>query len=209
MKKVTPYKTTKGAIAALDNGGRFYNLASLANDGEITHAELAKAAGVVSDSQKIITYLELSLDQLEPDAKQRVLSHLSTDLKHKYEKHLPLRFLPSEAVKHAQVATPSIITGVPRLVESKSEFTGFIMIPISTGSVTTFMMVPIIDQYDVYELRDQASDETFFVAHARSRTKLPEQVVSCGGVIKELKADKKEKVASKKYLEISHYSIHQ
>ncbi|MDW3195154.1 MAG: hypothetical protein R8G66_22460 [Cytophagales bacterium] len=208
MKKVTPYKTTKGAIASLDNGGRFYNLASRANDGEITHAELAKAAGVVSDTQKIITYLELSLDQLESPAKQEVMSHLSNDLRHKYNKHLPQRFLPSEAAEHAQVATPSIITGIPRLVESKSEFTGFIMIPISTGSVTTFVMVPIIDQYDVYELRDQSTDETFFVAHARSRKKLPEQMVSCGGVIKELKADKKEKVASRKYLEISHYAIH-
>ncbi len=207
MKKITPYKTTKGAIAALDNGGRFYNLASRANDGEITQAELAKAAGVVSDTQKIITYLELSLNQLDEQARQQVLSHLSRDLKTKYEKYLPQRFLASDAVTHSEVAAPAIIKGIPKLVDSKSEFTGFIMIPISTGNVTTFVMVPIFDQYDVYELRDQQSDEAFFVAHGRGRHKLPEQLVLCGGVVKELKADKKEKVASKKYLEMTHYVV--
>lgn len=207
MKKITPYKTTKGAIAALDNGGRFYNLASRANDGEITHAELAKAAGVVSDTQKIITYLELSLSQLDEQARQRVLSHLSRDLKAKYDKYLSQRFLASEAVKNAQVATSTIINGIPKLVDSKTQFSGFIMIPISTGNVTTFMMIPIMDQYDVYELRDQETDEAFFVAHARGRNKLPEQLVSCGGLVKELKADKKEKDASQKYLEVSHYVV--
>ncbi len=207
MKKVIPYKTTQGAIAALDNGGRFYNLASRANDGEITHAELAKAAGVITDTQKIITYLELSISHLSSTEKQRVISHLSTDLKHKYDKHCPTRFTPTEAIAHATVPAPAIITGIPKRVDSKTKFSGFIMIPMTTGSVTTFMMIPIMDQYDVYELRDQASDETFFVAHGRGRNKLPEQVVSCGGLIKELKADKKEKVASQKYLEISHYVI--
>lgn len=207
MKKVTPYKTTKGAIAALDNGGRFYNLASRANDGEITHAELAKAAGVISDTQKIITYLELSLDALDSDAKQSVINQLSRDLKLQYKKHLPQRFLASEATNKAQVASPAIIKGIPKLVDSKTQFSGFIMVPISTVNVTTFIMVPIIEQFDVYELRDQDSDEAFFVAHGKGRNKLPEQLVSCGGLIKELKADKKEKVASRKYLEITHYVV--
>lgn len=207
MKKVIPYKTTQGAIAALDNGGRFYNLASRANDGEITHAELAKAAGIISDTQKIITYLELSLDMLQKEAKQAVISQLSVDLKHKYDKYRPERFSPSEAILKATASTPAIITGLPKLVDSKTKFSGFIMVPITTGSVTTFIMIPIMDQYDVYELRDEESDETFFVAHGRGRSKLPEKMVSCGGVVKELKADKKEKVASQKYLEISHYLI--
>lgn len=207
MKKITPYKTTKGAIAALDNGGRFYNLASRANDGEITQAELAKAAGVLSDNQRIITYLEMSLDQLDGHAKQHVLSHLSRDLKTKYNTYLPQRHLASEATTQAKVAIAAIIKGIPKLVDSRTEFSGFIMIPITTNNVTTFMMIPIMDQYDVYELRDQHSDQTFFVAHARGRHKLPDQLVQCGGVVKELKADKKEKDASKKYLEITHYVV--
>lgn len=207
MKKVTPYKTTKGAITALDNGGRFYNLASRANDGEISHAELAKAAGVITDTQKIITYLELSLIQLAEDAKQRVISHLSKDLKHKYDRYRPLQFTPSQAIEKIKVPAPAIITGIPKRVDSKTKFSGFIMVPMTTGSVTTFIMIPIMDQYDVYELRDQESEEMFFVAHGRGRNKLPEQVVSCGGLVKELKADKKEKVASQKYLEISHYVL--
>ena len=50
-------------------------------------------------------------------------------------------------------------------IDSKSDFKGFIMIPISTGSVMTFSMVPIIDQYDVYEIRETEIDQSFLIAH--------------------------------------------
>ena len=61
MKKITPYKTTRNAITAMDNGGRFYNLLTKANDGNVSTSELAKVAGVFSDKQKMVLYLDMSL----------------------------------------------------------------------------------------------------------------------------------------------------
>lgn len=54
MRKIAPYKTAKNALASLDNGGRFYNVLTQANDGDVTSAELAKVTGVFSDMQKMI-----------------------------------------------------------------------------------------------------------------------------------------------------------
>ena len=73
------------------------------------------------------------------------------------------------------------------------------------GSVMTFMMVPIIDQYDVYELKDEASSGSFLIAHAKGATKLPQARIKVAGVLKELKAKKDEENASKKFLEAVYY----
>ena len=48
MKHIVPYRTLKGALNALDNGGRFYNVFTKAKDEVITDSELCKAAGVFS-----------------------------------------------------------------------------------------------------------------------------------------------------------------
>ncbi|MEL7002484.1 MAG: hypothetical protein AAFN93_07085 [Bacteroidota bacterium] len=206
MRKIAPYKSYKYALASLDNGGRFYNLMSKVNDGNITSAELAKAAGVFMGKQTMMLYLEMSLFDLDTDKKDRVISHLTTDLKSEYKKYKPASFSASEAKNQAVISSTAIVTGIPKLVDSKTEFKGFIMVPIMTGKTTTFTMIPIIDQYDVYELRDNKTDEHFFIAHNRGRWKLPEQSVRCGGVVKELKAKKEEESASDKFLEIIYYS---
>ncbi len=205
MKKVTPYKSLNGAMKALDNGGRFYNFLTQANDGEVTSAELAKAAGVFSDTQRMIIYLEMTLSDFDKNLKNNVLSHLSTDLKRKYEKYLPAYMLPSEAEKVSKVNASAIITGVPKKVDSKNELTGFIMIPISTGKTMSMIMVPIFEKYDIYEVRDTKSDSKFFIAHAKGNTQLPEKMFRLGGVIKELRRKKNESKASGKFLEVTHY----
>ena len=46
MREVVPYRTLGGAKRALDNGGRFFNLFAEADDGVVSGAELARAAGV-------------------------------------------------------------------------------------------------------------------------------------------------------------------
>lgn len=207
MKKITPYKSYKYALASLDNGGRFYNLASKAKDGDISSAELAKAAGVFSGKQSMILYLEMSLLNLEEEKRNKVLSHLSQGLKSEYAKFKPAQFTPSEARKKAKKSEATIITGIPTLVDSKTEFNGFIMIPIMTGKTTTFTMIPIIDQYDVYKLKDHESDNNFFIAHNRSSRKLPEQLTTCGGIIKELKTKSEEESATGVFLEMLYYNF--
>jgi len=206
MKKIIPYKTTTNALATLDNGGRFYNLATKANDGNISSAELSKVAGFFSDKQKMILYLEMSLIELDKESRKKVLTKLSQNLKSAHSKYLPQIMTPSEAVRRAKVSSSAIVTGIPKLVDSKSEFTGFIMIPISTGKTTTFTMIPIFDQYDVYELRDNETSEEFLVAHNRSSRKLDQILIRCAGVIKELRQSKKEKKASNIFLEMLYYT---
>ena len=205
MRKITPYKSYRYALASLDNGGRFYNLRSKANDGDITSAELGKAAGVFSDRQKMILYLEMSLLDLEAEMRAKVYSHLSDDLKAMLSRLQPAIYSPAEANQKAEVSQSAIITGIPRLIDSKTRFTGFIMVPISTGDTTTFTMIPIFDQYDVYELTDADTEEDFFIAHNRSSRKLPEQLIRCGGVIKELKGEKDQEPG--KFLEMLYYAV--
>jgi len=189
MKKVIPYKSEAEALEALDNGGRFYNVLTQANDGEITSAELSKVAGVFSSKQDMNLYLEMSLAQLPNKA--RILSSLSIELRDAYQRYAPQYLTSSDAVKSYDFGSTAVISGIPKQIDSKSDFSGFIMVPLMTGNVTTFTMIPIIDQYDVYELRSEASNETFLLAHARSNTKLEEVETRLGGYLKELQKDDK------------------
>ena len=80
------------------------------------------------------------------------------------------------------------------------------MIPIMTGKVTTFTMIPIIDHYNVYELRDENFSETFLIAHSRDAEILPEKRITIGGILKELKKDKKDISPATKFLEAHYYT---
>lgn len=201
MTKIEPYKNTEEALSKLDNGGRFYNILTKADDGIISKAELGKVGGVFNDKQQMILFLELSITKLTEEKKHLIISKLEENLQKVYLKYKPTELLPSEANEKGMIASNAIITGVPKLTASKSNFTGFIMIPIMTGNVTTFTMIPLIDVYDVYEIRDEISDKDFLIAHAKGSTKLPERKIKVAGVLKELKSSKNEKKASKKFLE--------
>lgn len=208
MKKIEPFRNFNDAISTLDNGGRFYNILTKADDGIISKAELGKVGGIFYDKQQMILFFELSISKLDDEKKKVVISKLDESLKEIYLKYKPNDLLPSEAYTKGTIASNTIITGIPTLTESKSEFTGFIMIPMVAGNVTTFTMIPLIDMYDVYEIRDEASDENFLIAHAKGTTKLPNKKIKVAGVLKELKSNKKEEVASKRFLEaIYHLEI--
>ncbi len=77
------------------------------------------------------------------------------------------------------------------------------MIPLMIGDVTTFSMIPLIDEYDVYELRDESSSETFFIAHAKGSEQLPDQLITIGGVIKEMSSEDDKPVG--KFLEAVYF----
>jgi hypothetical protein len=95
------------------------------------------------------------------------------------------------------------LTGVPELIDSKSDFNGFIMIPIMTGKVTTFSLIPLIDRYDIYELRDEKTSEKFIIYNSKSSKKLTNEKIVIAGVLKEL--EKNEKEIKKKFLEAIYY----
>lgn len=201
MQQVIPFSDLQDAQTSLDNGGRFYNILTKADDGVITGAELGKVAGCFADKQKMALFLDLAMAELADSDKDQVVQMLSPGLRAGMESQKPTWWLPSEALAQGGVGASAIVTGVPKLVESKSEFKGFIMIPIMAGTVPTFTMIPMVDAYDVYELRDEASDEAFLIAHAKGSAELDGRRTQVAGVLKELRASKDECEASKMFLE--------
>ncbi len=205
MKRISPYKEINEAILSLDNGGRFYNLLTKSNDGVITQSELGKIGGLFNNQQKMILFLELSMTFLEDEEKKIIIEKLDKELKQTYFNFKPQNLLPSEADGKGIIASNAILTGVPKLVDKKSDFNGFIMVPIMAGKAMTFVMIPIIDTYNVYELRDEKSSETFIIAHSRNSKQLPNEKIIIGGLLKELKSGKGEKSKTLKFLEANYY----
>ncbi|NPD46917.1 MULTISPECIES: hypothetical protein [unclassified Lentimicrobium] len=203
MKKLIPYQNINTALKSLDNGGRFYNILTKAEDGIISQAELGKVGGIFGSKQQSILFLEMSISALSEKEEAGVLSQLDDGLQKQYQKHKAQHLQASEANKKAQLSSNAIITGIPKLTDSKTDFMGFIMMPISTGEVTTFSMIPLIDQYDVYELRDESSLESFFIAHARGSEQLPAEKITVGGVIKEMSSEEEKPLG--KFLETVYY----
>ena len=134
MQQVIPFSDLQDAQTSLDNGGRFYNILTKADDGVITGAELGKVAGCFADKQKMALFLDLAMAELADSDKDQVVQMLSPGLRAGMESQKPTWWLPSEALAQGGVGASAIVTGVPKLVESKSEFKGFIMIPIMAGT---------------------------------------------------------------------------
>ncbi|MEM7110225.1 MAG: hypothetical protein AAF519_18500, partial [Bacteroidota bacterium] len=117
MRKITPYKTTKNAFSVLDNGGRFYNWSSKANDANISSAELGKAAGAFSGRQVKMLYLEMAISDLTEEGKRQIKQSLTKGLRSDLSKYPVKRLLPSEAKSQAQIGESAIITGIPKLID--------------------------------------------------------------------------------------------
>ncbi len=205
MKKIQPFKNMDTAIESLDNGGHFYNILTKADDGIISRSELGKVGGVFNDKQQMMLFLEMSLLAFSQTDKDLILAKLDKDLTTSYLEFKSQELLPSEAKKDGIISSNAIITGIPKLVDSRSDFVGFIMFPIMSGDVPTMMMIPMTDEYDVYELRDEEISDTFLIAHAKDEMKLPNEKIILGGVIKELQAVKKAGSPTGKFLEVVYY----
>ena len=198
LKEVVPFESIGDALDSLDNGGRFYNLFTKADDGNIDAPELGKIAGVFSDKQVMILYFAMSIANLDQAAREQIQAALSGDLQQAYHQFMPLNLLPSEASTKVAPATSIILTGVPTLVEAnKSELKGFIM--VGKG-----IMVPLIDQYDVYKMGDDATATAFSIAHARG-TRLPAERINVGGVVKEITVKEAGKDMPRTFLEALYY----
>ena len=205
MKQITPFRNLAEASQALDNGGHFLSFRSRKDDGIITKAELRRAAGAFSNKQKMMLFLELSMTGLSESEQTQIVRQLEPGLQAVYQEYKPARFNAKEAREQGEISQGLIVTGIPKMLHSAKEFRGFIMIPINTGTVTTFTMIPLIDRYDVYEIRDEATDVTCLVAHAKGKQKLPEHKIQVAGVLKELKAKKDEPQENDKFLEVLYH----
>ena len=204
MKKVIPYKSQMIALKSLDNGGRFYNFLTKSEDGEISSSELAKVAGVFSDKKLMHLYLDMSLADLIN--KDKILDSLSGQLKEDYQQYRPNYLTPSQARNSQADGQTIITTGTPKYKRSKTEFNSFIMVPITTGNVTTFAMIPIFDNYDVYEIKDDTTNELFLLAHTKSSKQLAQRPTRFGGHLKEYKLGKEETSDKRAFLEVSYFT---
>lgn len=199
MKHVVPFENSHDAVTTLDNGGRFYNLLTEANDGHISMQEVARVAGLFTDKQKMVLYFALSISKLKAPFCEIVKAALSGGIKLAYNKYLPQQLLPSEAVTKGVISSNAIVTGIPTKVDSKRELVGFIFVPPS-------ILVPIVDRYDIYEMRDDEQAEPLLIAHARGSEKLPEQTIKVAGVLKEMKLKIDGADTKKMFLEALYYA---
>ena len=208
MKEIRPYKTLQGLQNSLDNGGRFYNFFTEAGDNVVSGAELAKAAGVFSNEVSAFLFLEMAQQDLTSADRTVIEQVLDADLRRRYQKQKPTTLNPSEVEPNGTASQAIIVTGYPRFVEDKTQFAGFIMIPTQTGNMTSFVMVPIFDQFDVYEVFDDRhmKKPNSMIATVRGKKLNCDSPIRFGGVLKQLKFKDETKKSHQFYLEVAYYT---
>ena len=207
MKQIVPYRTLQGALNALDNGGRFYNVFTKASDEVITDSELYKAAGVFSGKAQAFLFFELALSDLSEIDREQVIQCLSPELRSAYLKKRPKHTEIEVFEQEAQETDAVIVEGFPVFLEDKTQFSGFVMIPICAGKVTTFMMIPIFDMYDVYEVYSDSNlkENKTIIATVRGSKRLATIMTTFGGIVKKLKFKDKSKRTHSLYVETLFY----
>jgi hypothetical protein len=208
MRVVTPYKTFRAALRALDNGGRFYDLLAKARDEKIAFSEIAKVAGVFTSYSSAFLFFDLAIYQLSPREKHRLVSSFSEFQAAMYRANGPVHMRPSEVDSAGKAGNTAIVAGHIRHVKRREEFGGFIMMPMMTGSNTLPMMVPIYDQFDVYEVRDAESEglSGTLVATSRGSRFRGETAVRLGGYLRALAFRDAARGRHKLYLETVYYT---
>lgn len=206
MDEITPYLDEVTALAALDNGGRFYNIFTEAGDDTVTTAELSKVAGVLGDKQRMVLFLEMSLMDLSKDQQQDIHKTFSPDLQSNYERHSPQHLSPAEVNEKGLPARSAIITGTPHFVEDKTVFNGFIMVPIMIGKTMSFTMVPIMQQLDIYELSGDGDSPKTFLSQARGVKRLRRKKQRFGGILKETAKDQKGENKDQIFLQATYFT---
>lgn len=188
MRELKPYQTLAGAKAALDNGGRFFNLIALADDKRVSKGELNKAAGVFGGEQKAFLFLKMAIAKLPVNQQSEVLSMLDRPLAKRYKSHGPQQLDPA-ALNKAEVGQLVVVDGYPRFHERKTRHA---VIPMMVGTV--MMLVPVQAHYDGYQLFTSASGTGTpgWVCVQRPKVFLTEGPTRFGGVIRQY-TDKKQK----------------
>lgn len=208
MQEVRPYRTVAGMARALDNGGRFYNVLTKAGDDVVTGAELAKLAGTWSSGQSAFLFMEMARRDLPEADKKAILRLLDGDLKRGARKYRPLALRPSDVEAHGRAGRSAIVEGYPRFIQDRTQFTGFIMIPMTANNVTTFLMVPIYDRFDVYEVFDdrRRRKPNSVIATTRGVKFSPDDPIRFGGVLKKLEFKDETARPHSVYLETLYYT---
>ncbi len=209
MKQIKPYRTVSGAARALDNGGRFYNVFTAAGDEVVSKTELKKAAGGRAAWPVAILYFEMSILALSASEQSQLAQMLDPDLIELRRKHVPATVSPEDfANVAAQLKDQTaIVAGRAQHVKDVSRYGGMIMIPIIAGSVTSFMTIPITEQFDVFKVtdHDSSSDEGAHIAVPKKHPPLEGRVVRFGGTVKQFEESETDE-PGQYYLEAPYYT---
>ena len=208
MKTIQPYKTVAGALRALDNGGRFFNLFTSAGDDVVTSAELKKAAGVFSSDQSAYLFFAMALFDFDDGSRGEVEGRLDSGLRDGFGRLGPKVVAPAEFDTQRSLKS-CIVEGYPRRVADK-DVEGFMTMPIQVGQVTTMMMIPTSESYQVYEIY-----ETRAQTGACCRVMWPKSPwspgkgarVRFGGIAKQENATEKKHSSKRSILEPRYYTL--
>lgn len=197
MRHIVPYNSIEDALQALDNGGRFYNLFTKANDGIIEQVEIKKVGGDFTTQKQMILFLEMSLIDLTKENQIKIVEKLDKGLQSAYEKFKfkKVTFKVADVLKSSN----TIIKGIPELIDEESNFKGFISSP------KTRMLIPMRDEYELYKVHDEYSSETFIIAQQKGQMKLPIKSVIIGGEIKEMLETENKNRSKSIYIEGVYY----
>jgi len=148
----------------------------------VSGVELARGAGVFSSDLRALLFFEMATAGLSPTEHESMADHLSPDVLAKLESSRPRAIRPSVVESEGRAGMPAIVTGYPVFVEDRTQFVGFIIM------VRPVMFIPILDQYDVYEVYDTPRLNTprTVIATTRGSKRMDGMIVRFGGVLKEL-----------------------
>lgn len=110
MRELKPYRTMQGLQKAIDNGGRFYNILTDADDHVVTKAELAKAAGVFTAGVNAFLFLEMAQQELQSNDRRSIIDLLESDLRKEYRRSGPQTLVPSAVEKDGTAGRSVIVT---------------------------------------------------------------------------------------------------
>ena len=208
MREVQPYQTERGLLRALDNGGRFFNIFTKAGDDRITRAELAKAAGTFGSAPKAALFFEMVQQGLPTASRARAFAALGPKARKDYKKFRPVSVKPSKVDSSGRPGHCVVVEGFPRFLHDKTQFTGMMMFPIVTGNVTTFMMIPLYDHFDVYEVFDDRRMRRPYCVLATTRgVDFPaENPVRFAGILRKMQAEKEAERQHNFYMEVCYYT---
>ena len=144
-RRITPYRTVRGALESLDNGGRFWNLLARAQDERIDASELARATGTLRAGLAAFVAFELSLAELDERERAEVRSHLSPRLKR--------RFAPFVLPHHTSGRElPAAIPGTGWIVAGEAHLVGHVTLHVRSMIMVGKVLVPVVHKLPYAEL---------------------------------------------------------
>ncbi len=209
MQEIKPYQTLSGLKKALDNGGRFYNLFSKVDDSVVSKGELARAAGVFTAGQAAFLFLDMAQHDLAEADRSAVNELLDADLRKQFAKGRPKTVAPSAIESEGKAGAAVITTGYAQYIDDRSEFNGFIHVPIMVGKVMTFILVPLFDHNELYKLYDdkKCKGAHTIIAVPKSKKNLNlNGPIRFGGLLKKVVYDADSTIAQSNFVEALYYT---